>query len=192
MSRELQPTNRVMLLVFLFTGYLAIFAQVRFAWFRDFTGAQLDLLPGLMVYAAMAFPLGTVMLCAGVFGLLLDSCSMNVLGTSFVSLAVIGFLCSRYRELLLSEHFTTHWVLGLLASGCAPFLSYAMLRLLDLDPLVAWGSAWHWAIMTAGGGALTPLWFRVFNRLDDALRYKEIPESAFRQDRQIARGRHSR
>jgi len=190
MSRELQSTNRVMLLVFLFTGYLAIFAQSKFTWFRDLTGAQIDLLPGMIVYAAMAFHLGTVMLCAAVFGLLIDSCSMNALGTSFVTLAIIGSVCSKYRELLLSEHFTTHWVLGLIASGMAPILSYGLLRLLDLHPLVGWGSAWHWAIMTAGGGALTPLWFRVFNRLDDSLRYKELPESTFRQDRQIARGRH--
>jgi rod shape-determining protein MreD len=190
MSRELQPTNQVMLLVFLFTGYLIIFAQSKFTWFRDFTGAQVDLLPGMMVYAAMAFPIATVMLCATVFGLLLDSMSMNVLGTTLISLAAIGFISSRYRDLLLSEQFTTHWVLGLIASGLAPVFSYGVLRLLDMSPLISWGSAWHWAIMTAGGGAFTPLWFKVFNRLDDALRYKEIPESVFRVDRQIARGRH--
>lgn len=190
MSRELQPTNGVMLLVFLLTGYFMVFAQARLTWFRDLTGAQVDVLPGMIVYAAMAFPLGTVMLCAGVFGLLYDSCSMNVLGTSFVTLALIGFAASRYRELLLSEHFTTHWVLGLIASAMAPIIAYFMLRLMDFKPLVAWGSAWHWAIMTAGGGAVTPVWFRVFNRLDESLRYKEIPESVFRQDRQIARGRH--
>lgn len=190
MSRELQPTNGVMLLVFLVTGYVLIFAQARLTWFRDLTGAQVDLLPGMIVYAAMAFPLGTVMFCAGVFGLLFDSCSMNAIGTTFVTLALIGAAAGRYRELLLSEHFTTHWVLGLIASAVAPIIAYFLLRLMGMKPLIGWGSAWHWAIMTAGGGAVTPLWFKVFNRLDDALRYKEIPESVFRQDRQIARGRH--
>jgi rod shape-determining protein MreD len=189
MSRELQKTNQVLLVAFLVTGYLVIFAQARFTAFRDLVGAQPDLLPGMIVFAAMAFHLGTVMLCAAVFGLLFDSFSANVLGTTFVSLAMIGFFCSRYRDLLLSEHFTTHWVLGLMASAIAPVISYTVLRLQDIKPLVAWGSAWHWAIMIAGGGVITPLWFKVFNRLDEALRYKELPESTFRPDREIARGR---
>ena len=190
MSRELQRTNQVLLVVFLVTGYLVIFAQARLDGFRHITGVQPDLLPGMIVFAAMAFQMGTVLLCAAVFGLLFDSFSVNVLGTTFVSLAIIGFVCSRYREVLLSEHFTTHWVLGLTASAVAPIISYIVLRLQDIKPLISWGSAWHWAIMIAGGGVLTPLWFKIFTRLDEALRYKELPESTFRQDRQIARGRH--
>ena len=190
MSREVQPTNGVTLLVFLITGYAVIFAQARWTMFRNFTGAQIDLLPGMIVFAAMAFRLETVMLCALVFGLLFDSFSVNALGTTVVTLGTVGFAASKYRELLLSEHFTTHWVLGLIASGAAPFISYIVLRLSGLNPLVGAGSAWHWAVMTAGGGVITPVWFKVFSRLDEALRYKEIPESAFRPDRQIARGRH--
>ena len=190
MSREVQPTNGVTLLVFLITGYVIIFAQGKFTFFRDFFGAQPDLLPGMIVYAAMAFKLETVMVCVCIFGLLFDSFSLNPLGTTVVTLGVIGFAASRYRELLLSEQFTTHWVLGLIASGVAPIISYAVVRLSDLTPLVAAGSALQWAIMTAGGGIVTPLWFKVFNWLDIALRYKEIPESTVRPDRQIARGRH--
>ena len=64
MSREVQPTNGVTLLVFLITGYVIIFAQCKFTFFRDFFGAQPDLLPGMIVYAAMAFKLETVMVCA--------------------------------------------------------------------------------------------------------------------------------
>jgi rod shape-determining protein MreD len=190
MSRELQPTNWVTLLVFLITGYFVVFAQARISAFRDITGVQPDLLPGMMVYAAMAFPLETVMICATVFGMMFDSFSANALGTSVVSLGAIGLVSSRYRDLLLSEHFTTHWVLGLIASALAPLIAYFVLRLQDVTPLVSWGSAWHWAVLVASGGALTPLWFKVFNRLDGALRYKEMPESTFRADRQIARGRH--
>ena len=190
MSREVQPTNGVTLLVFLITGYVIIFAQGKFTFFRDFFGAQPDLLPGMIVFAAMAFRLETVMVCVCIFGLLFDSFSMNPLGTSVVTLGAIGFGASRYRELLLSEQFTTHWVLGLVASGVAPLISYAVVRLSDMTPLVSMGSALQWAIMTAGGGIVTPLWFKVFNWLDLALRYKEIPESTFRPDRQIARGRH--
>ncbi|HVK57159.1 MAG TPA: rod shape-determining protein MreD [Candidatus Kapabacteria bacterium] len=190
MSREVQPTNGITLLVFLFTGYAIIFAQAKLTFFRDTFGAQPDLLPGMIVFAAMAFRVETVMLCAAILGVLLDAFSLNTLGVSVVSLGAIGFAASRYRELLLSEQFTTHWVLGLIASGIAPFITYIILRLSGMYPLVGAGSAWHWAITTAGGGLVTPLWFKVFNRLDDALRFKEIPESTFRADRQIARGRH--
>ena len=63
MSREVQPTNGITLLVFLITGYVIIFAQARMTFFRDFFGAQPDLLPGMIVYAAMAFKLETVMVC---------------------------------------------------------------------------------------------------------------------------------
>lgn len=190
MSREVQPTNGVTLLTFIITGYVVVFAQAKFTFFRDFFGAQPDLLPGMIVYAAMAFKLETVMLCTVLFGTFFDSLSTNALGTSILTLSAIGLAASRYRELLLSEHFTTHWVLGLIASGVAPVMSYVILKLSGLTPLVGAGSAWQWALMTAGGGLVTPLWFKVFNRLDDALRYKEIPESTFRSDRQIARGRH--
>lgn len=190
MSREVQPTNGVTLLVFIITGYSVIFTQAKFTFFRDFFGAQPDLLPGMIVYAALAFKLESVMLCAVLFGSFFDAFSSNMLGTSILSLSAIGLGASRYRELLLSEHFTTHWVLGLIASGVAPVISYMILKLSGMNPLVGAASAWQWAIMTAGGGLVTPLWFKVFNRLDDALRYKEIPESTFRADRQIARGRH--
>lgn len=190
MSREVQPTNGITLLVFIITGYVVIFAQAKLTFFRDFFGAQPDLLPGMIVYAAMAFRLESVMLCTVIFGSFFDALSTNALGTSILTLSAIGVAASRYRELLLSEQFTTHWVLGLIASGIAPFISYAILQLSGFNPLIGAGSIWHWAIMIAGGGLVTPLWFKIFNRLDDALRYKEIPESTFRADRQIARGRH--
>jgi rod shape-determining protein MreD len=151
---------------------------------------QLDLLPGMIIYAALVFRMEVVLLCAAVFGLLFDSLSANLPGTTFTSLAAIGVTASRFREVLLSNQFTTHWVLGLIASAVAPVISVLVLTLSGATPLVKFGSIWHWAIMTAGGGALTPVWFLFFSRLDDALSYKEAPESAFRSDRQIARGRH--
>jgi len=189
MNRELQPTNRVALTVFLVAGYALIFAESRFTAFRDFTGTQIDFLPGMMVYASLAFRLDIVIACACLFGLLFDSLSANVLGTTFCSLSVIGLSASRFREYLLSDQFTTHWVLGLAASALAPGISVGILNLAGAEPLIGLGSLWHWALMTAGGGFVTPVWFKLFNRLDDASRYKEMPESTFRPDREIARGR---
>jgi rod shape-determining protein MreD len=177
-------------LAFLLAGYGLIFAQSRVTFVRDLVGTQPDFLPGLMVYAGLAFPLEITVLCAVALGVLFDSLSANPLGVTAVVLGLVGLAGSRFREFLLSDQFTTHWVLGLLASALAPPVSLAVCRFAGAEPLLGWGTGWHWAIMTAGGGLVTPLWFRLFNRLDDALRYKEVPESVFRADRQIARGRY--
>jgi rod shape-determining protein MreD len=188
-NHEIRPTNWVALTVFIVAGYALIFAESRFTAFRDFTGTQIGFVPGLMVYAALGFRLEIALGCACLFGLLFDSLSANLLGTTFCSLAVIVLGASRFREYLLSEQFTTHWVLGLAASALAPGISVTILNMAGAEPLIGIGSLWHWALMTAGGGLVTPVWFKLFNRLDDASRYKEMPESAFRPDRQIARGR---
>jgi rod shape-determining protein MreD len=189
MSRELPATNWVALSVFVTAGYAVAFAEARVTALRDLTGAQVDLLPGLMVYAAMAFRTEIILGCAALFGLFYDSLSTNVLGTSFTALAAIGLGAARFRELLLSDQFVTHWVLGLIASAVAPAISILALNLSGAEPLLGLGSIWQWAVMIAGGGLVTPLWFKLFNRLDDASRFKELPESTFRTDRQIARGR---
>ncbi len=189
MNRELPPTNRVALVVFLTTGYAVSFAEARISVLRDLTGAQVDLLPGLMIYAAMAYRFEIVLGCAALFGLFYDSLSANVLGSSFVALAVVGLGALRFRELLLSDQFITHWILGLIGTAIAPVIALVVMNLCGVQPLVGLGSLWQWLIMIAGGGLVTPVWFRFFNRLDDASRFKEMPESAFRADRQIARGR---
>jgi len=189
-SRELPTTNWVALAVFVTTGYAVSFAEGRVTALRDLTGAQIDLLPGMMVYAAMAYRTVIVLGCAALFGLFFDSLSANVLGTSFTSLAAVGLAAARFRELLLSDQFITHWVLGLIASGIAPLIALIVLNLCGFQPLLGVGSFWQWAMMIAGGGFMTPVWFKFFNRLDDASRFKEMPESAFRQDRQMARGKY--
>lgn len=190
MKHEQQSTHWVSVGVFLLTGYLLIFAQARISALRDLIGTQPDFLPGLMVYAGLAFRLEIILSCAVVLGILFDALSANPLGTTVVTLTIVGLIGGRFREYLLSEQFTTHWVLGLMASGIAPVITIGICKLAGGEPLTGWGSAWHWAIMTAGGGVVTPLWFKLFNRLDEALRYKEVPETVFRADRQIARGRY--
>ena len=178
--------------VFIFSvvAYACTFAQARLMFFRDLLGSQIDFLPGLMVYGSLAFPSYVAVLCAAFFGLLVDSFSANPLGTMMGTLVLLSCITLIYREVLLSDQFTTHWVLGLSASGLAPLFSLFILYIAGEQPLVGPGTIWQWAIMTAGGGVVTPLWFRLFNRVGNALHYKEVPESTFRQDREIARGRH--
>jgi rod shape-determining protein MreD len=190
MKREVQPTVWLSVLVFLLAGYALIFAQAKVTALRAAIFTQPDFLPGLMIYAGLAFRVEVLLGCAAVLGFLFDSLSANPLGATFVTLSVVGLAAARFREYLLSDQFTTHWVLGLAGSGVAPLVAVGVCKFAGSEPLAGWSSAWHWAMMTAIGGIVTPVWFKLFNRLDDALRYKEAPESMFRADRQIARGRH--
>jgi rod shape-determining protein MreD len=190
MNHDEPPINWLNVFVFTITAYVCTFAQARVMFFRDLLGSQIDFLPGLMVYASLAFPSYIAIGCAGILGILYDSLSANPLGTMMGTLVLLCCITLVYREVLLSDQFTTHWVLGLAASGLAPLFSLFILYVAGEQPLVGTGTLWQWAIMTAGGGVITPLWFRLFTRVDSALHYKEVPESTFRQDREIARGRH--
>ena len=190
MNREFSKTHGLSVLVFLLTGYALIFAQARVTALRGAIFTQPDFLPGLMVYAGLAFRVEAILGCAAVLGVLFDSLSANPLGTTVVTLSLVGLIGARFRELLLSDQFMTHWALGLMASGLAPAAGLVVCELAGGEPLLGWSSAWHWALMTGAGGAVTPVWFALFNRLDEALRYKEVPESFFRADREIARGKH--
>jgi rod shape-determining protein MreD len=190
MRRNPESTHWLSVFVFVLTGYTLIFAQARLTLVRDALHTQPDFLAGLIVYAGLAFRLEITLGCAAVLGLLFDSVSANPLGITILSLSFIGIVAARFREFLLSEQFTTHWVLGLAASGVSPVFSLILCSFAGSEPLVGWSSAWHWAIMTAFGGLLTPAWFALFNKLDSVLRYQEVPESVFRTDRQIARGKY--
>jgi len=183
-------TNWLAVLVFFAAGCAAAFAQATVGVVRDWTGAQVDLLPGMVVYAALAFPLAPALGCAAAFGLLHDSLSANPLGVSLLALSLVALAISRQRETFLADQSAAHWTLGAAASAGAPLAAVAVLWMWGAAPLLGPGSLWQWAVMTAGGAAATPVWFKIFNWLDGALRYKELPEAAFRADRQMARGRH--
>jgi rod shape-determining protein MreD len=189
MTQDEPDVDWLNVFIFSVVAYTCTFAQARVTFFRDLLGSQIDFLPGLIVYGSLAFPSYIAVGCAAVFGLLYDSLSANALGTMMATLVLLSCITLLYREVLLSNQFTTHWVLGLAASGLAPVFALFILYIAGEQPLVGTGTLWQWAIMTAGGGVVTPLWFRLFNRVGSALHYKEVPESTFRQDREIARGR---
>ncbi|MGN6385007.1 MAG: hypothetical protein ACTHMT_02090 [Verrucomicrobiota bacterium] len=177
-------------LFFFLVGYLCVFFEGRVMFFRDFMGAQIDFLPGLVMYGALGLSSGAALFSAAAFGLMYDALSANPLGTSMGALVILTWITLFYREVLLSDQFTTHWVLGFIASAFSPVLALVILYLLGEQPLIGIGSLWQWLIMAAGGGVITPVWFRVFRRFDAAFRYQEVPESTFRADREIERGRH--
>ncbi|HTA30380.1 MAG TPA: hypothetical protein VK731_07835, partial [Candidatus Cybelea sp.] len=83
----------------LVAAFLAVFLESTVGFLRNFLGAQIDLLPALMVYAALTLGFTTIVLLAVCGGLWFDSLSLNPLGASVLPLLVIGLLIYRSREL---------------------------------------------------------------------------------------------
>jgi len=177
-------------ILILHTALLAVFGQSAFKGLRHLVGAQVDLLPALVVYTALSGNPAVMLTLAVTGGLLFDTLSANPLGTSVLPLLGVGFLIQLRRDLLLREQVYAQFVLGLLASAVAPAVSVMILLTLGKSPLLGWGSLWQWTVMTLGGGVATPLFFLLFDRLNHALGYQPMVESSFRADREIRRGRN--
>ena len=173
-------------IIILGVAYLGVFLEAAFGGFRHLVGVQLDLLPALMVYAALSGGILTVSLLAFLGGLLFDSISVNPLGVSVLPLVLVGMAIYGGRDLLLREQRFAQVVLGLAA---VPLLTLIFLMTTGHKPLVGWGTLWQIAVMSAGGALLTPLCFHLFARLERALLHSRAPETSFRTDREIRRGK---
>jgi rod shape-determining protein MreD len=181
--------NILQTILILAAAFLAVFAEAVFPVLRYWLGAQVDLLPVLMVYAALNADLATVSLLAVLGGLWFDALSANPLGITILPLGVVGFLIYLQRDLILREMSFAQLVLGTVASAVVPALSVLLLLSGGKQPLIGWGSIWQWIVMTAGGAAATPLVFGLFDRCHHALGYQPRTETSFRPDREIRRGR---
>lgn len=172
------------------TAFLAVFCQSAFGGLRHLLGAQIDLLPALMVYAALNAGLVTVMSFALFAGLLFDSLSANPLGTTVMPLLIIGVLIQFRRDLILRDQMFAQVLIGLLASAIAPVLSVLMLFSGRHEPLIGWGSLWQWIVMAVGGAVATPVLFFLFDWFNRTFGYRPVIETSFRDDREIRRGRN--
>ena len=177
-------------ILILIAALLAVFLQGTFGGVRSLLGAQVDLLPALMVYTALTSGPVMMMTLAVFAGLMFDTLSVNPLGVSVLPLLLIGLLLQLRRDLLLRDQIYAQFVLGLIASAIAPVLTLLTLFTLEQSPLIGWGSLWQWLVMSVGGGVATPVFFLMFDRLNHALGYQPIVESSFRTDREIRRGRN--
>ena len=175
--------------VVLAAAYLAVFAQ-SYPWgLRTWLGAQVDLLPVLMVYCGLCTGLITVTSTAILGGLWFDTLSANPLGISILPLFFSGFVIYQTRELVLRDQPYARVVLGTAASVVTPLLTVLLMWGGGYRPLIAWGSIWQWLVLCVTGGLLTPVCFWFFDRVHAALAYSRPAESAFRSDREIKRGR---
>jgi cell shape-determining protein MreD len=115
--------------------------------------------------------------------------SANPLAISILPLFLIAFSVQRSRELILREERYAQFCLGFAASTAAPILTLLLLLGVGHKPLIGWGSLWQWFVMGLVGGALTPVCFWLFDRIDRAFNYQRQLETSFRPDREIKRGR---
>ena len=175
--------------LFLMT-YLAVFMAGRMGELHDWVGAQPDFLPGLIVYCGLSTPLPVLVGMAVFGGLLFDALSANPMGLTMVPLFVVGVITHWKREVILRDQLYAQFFLGAAASAAVPIMSVLLLLGGGQKPLLGWGSLWQLTVLALIGGALTPLWFRVFDRIQRAFGYAEIPDIAFRADREIKRGRN--
>ena len=175
--------------VILVVAWVLIFVQSAFNSLRELLGAQIDLLPALMVYTALSARLAGVTLVAIVGGLAFDALSANPLGISVLPLFLVGWVIHAKRDLILREEVYAQRVLGLAASVVAPVFTLLLLLSVGETPLIAWRSLWQWMVMAAGGSFATPLFFLLFSRIHGSLNYPRMAEPSFRPDRQIVRSR---
>lgn len=170
-------------------AFLAVFGEAAIPAPRHWLGAQIDLLPALMIYAALNTNIVVVSLLAVLGGLWFDSLSADPLGLMILPLIAVGFPIFLQRDLILRELPFAQVVLGGIASAVVPLLAVLLLLSAGNRPMLGWGSLWQWVVMTAGGAAATPILFALFEWCDDALGYKPRTESSFRPDREILRDR---
>jgi rod shape-determining protein MreD len=176
-------------ILILAAAFLAVFGEAVFPGIRRLLGAQVDLLPVLMVYAALNTEIVTVALLAFSGGLWFDALSANPLGITILPLFLVGYVIHSQRELILHKLSFAQIVLGAVACAVVPTLTLLLLLTGGAQPLLGWDSLWQWIVMTAGGAVATPVIFALFAWCNHALGYQPRTETSFRPDREIHRGR---
>jgi len=173
----------------LLAAFLATFWEAAFNGIRHWLGAQIDLLPALMVYASLCTGIVTVSLLAVLGGLWFDTLSANPLGVSIFPLFAVGMLIFLTRDLILKEQTFAQLALGLAGSLFAPVCVLLFLLTTGHEPLFGWGTLWQLLVMGLGGALATPVIFEVFGWLERTLDHQGPSEPSFRPDREIRRGR---
>jgi rod shape-determining protein MreD len=183
---EMSTLNSILILL---VAFLAVFCEAAFNSFRNLFGAQIDLLPALVVYAALSSGLTTITLVSVLGGLFFDSLSANPLGITILPLFLAGFTIYTQRDLILRDQLFAQTVLGLSASAFVPAATLLLLLTGGHAPSLSWVSVWQWVVMSVGGMIATPALFWLFDWFDRALSYRSTTEMSFRADREIRRGR---
>ena len=170
-------------------AFLAVFWEAAFPGMHYLLGAQLDLLPALMVYASLRGSFSTVCLLACFGGLWFDSLSANPLGISILPLLIVGLAIYTRRGVILRDQPFAQAVLGFIASLVAPVLTLILLLTTGHTPRLGWGTLWQLFVVAGAGTLAAPIFFLLFDWLKHTFSHKRVLETSFRSDREIRRGR---
>ncbi|MBI3878894.1 MAG: hypothetical protein HY301_02375 [Verrucomicrobia bacterium] len=181
--------KHLQLIALLVVAYFAVWLEATFNWPRRWLATQVDVLPALVVYAALFAEMPTITAVAVLGGLWFDALSANPLGVSVLPLFAVGFVVNHFRELIMREQAYAQYLLGLGAGAAVPLGTLLVLLSTGASPLIGWGSLWQWLVMTLACGALTPAFVKFFNWLDHTFGYRELAAPSFREDREIVRNR---
>jgi cell shape-determining protein MreD len=173
----------------LLAAFLVVFLETSFRSPRIILGVQVDLLPSLMTYTALSGSLSAVTLLALCGGLWFDSFSANPLGITILPLFLAGAVIHYHRALLLRDQLIARCLVGMAASTVVPALVLGLLLATGHNPLVGLLTLWQWLVLALSGALFTPVLFKLFDWLNQAIRYPVHTEPAFRPDRDIKRGR---
>ena len=170
-------------------AFFAVFGEATLGAPRHWLGAQVDLLPALMIYTALNTGATTVALLAVLGGIWFDTFSANPLGISILPLLVAGWPVTLRRDLILRDLPFAQFVLGAAASAVVPALTLLLLLSGGARLLLGWGTLWQWLVMIAVGAVATPFIFSLMAWCRHTLGYEPRPEPSFRPDREIQRSR---
>jgi len=182
--------NPLRSILILLAAFLAVFGQASFHGLHHLLGTQVNLLPALIVCASLRAGMTTMIATAALGGLCFDALSENPLGISVLPLFIAGFVICWKSELILRDQVYAQLVIGFFASASVPVMTLLLLLTAGRLPLIGWGSAWQWIVLSFGGTVATPVLFKLFDWLEHSLSYRRATETSFRQDREIRRGRN--
>ncbi len=190
--------------------WLVAFGQSWFTGLRGLLLVQLDLLPALVVYAALCVGLPTTAAVALLGGLGADALSSGPFGLRVVPLLALGAVLHWRRDVILRDSAWAQAALGGAAtfgvtagsilllfllwpvlSGWSPEPAFWPERRLGLAalPEPGWGWFWQLGVVTVGGAIGTPAVFLVFRWLDGRLSYQPVAPPPPRGSREVRRGR---
>lgn len=181
--------NLFQTILILLIAFLGVFAEGVLTFPRSILGAQVDVLPVLMVYAALNARLLAVALLAIFGGIWADTFSANPFGISILPLFAVGFPIFTQRDLVLRDLPFAQIMLGAIAGAAVPALTLLMLFSGGHKPVFGWGTLWQFAVMSLGSAFLAPFIFKLLDWAQGAFGYQSRVENSFRLDREIRRGR---
>ena len=138
------------------TAFLAVFWEAAFGGVRNLLGAQVDLLPPLVVYASLYTGTTTVGLLAVAGGLWFDSLSANPSVSPCCLYFAVGSCNTPERELILRDQFSPSWC-GWGASTTTPVLTILLLFSIGRTPFLGWGTFWQLFVLSKAAPPPRPL-----------------------------------